>query len=294
MKIVVAPQWKDQGTYKEATDSDAARASQLQVDDANTYIDKDGGGNMTFTDAVTGTKTLAQLAVSGDTAWAAKGDLIVGTANDAAAVLTVGAEDTILMVQSGTPAWVAAAAAGEIVGVAAAAEGSANNFARSDHTHQIQHSIADNHVLTVDDASAADDNMARFTANGIEGITALQTFTTIQSAAIVAKGNLGASPTIDWTAGWFQTGTVDQAATAFAMTDPGANGYYRIMLTNGAASARTFTFAAATNLDHAANWRNSLACTSMAATSGTRILLEFLRYAENKYIGSYVEIGVET
>jgi len=39
------------------------------------------------------------------------------------------------------------AAAGEIVGVAAAAEGSAHSFARSDHTHQIQHSIANNHIV---------------------------------------------------------------------------------------------------------------------------------------------------
>jgi hypothetical protein len=65
------------------------------------------------------------------------------------------------------------AAAGEIVGVAAAAEGTAHSFARSDHTHQIQHSIADNHVVTVDDADAASGQIARFTANGIEGVTAV-------------------------------------------------------------------------------------------------------------------------
>jgi hypothetical protein len=36
-------------------------ASQMQVDNSSTYIDKDGSGNMTFTDAVTGTRTLKQL-----------------------------------------------------------------------------------------------------------------------------------------------------------------------------------------------------------------------------------------
>lgn len=35
--------------------------AQLKVDDAFTYIDKDSFGNMTFTDVVSGTKTLKQL-----------------------------------------------------------------------------------------------------------------------------------------------------------------------------------------------------------------------------------------
>ena len=76
------------------------------------------------------------------------------------------------------------AAAGEIVGVAAAAEGSAHSFARSDHTHQVQHSIADNHVLTVDDAAAADNDFARFTADGIEGLTVAEAITALLAAAL--------------------------------------------------------------------------------------------------------------
>lgn len=63
------------------------------------------------------------------------------------------------------------AAAGEIVGVAAAAEGTAHSFARSDHTHQVQASIADDHIVTIDDADAADDQVCVFTASGIEGVT---------------------------------------------------------------------------------------------------------------------------
>jgi len=62
------------------------------------------------------------------------------------------------------------AAAGEIVGVTAAAEGSAHSFARSDHTHQIQHSISNNHIVTVD-GSPNDNEYARWTANGLEGRT---------------------------------------------------------------------------------------------------------------------------
>ena len=40
---------------------DSPQFAQLKIDDTSTYIDKDGSDNMTFTDAVTGTKTLAQL-----------------------------------------------------------------------------------------------------------------------------------------------------------------------------------------------------------------------------------------
>ena len=47
------------------------------------------------------------------------------------------------------------AAAAEIAGVQAAAEGSAHSFARSDHDHQIQHGIIDNHLVTIDDADVA-------------------------------------------------------------------------------------------------------------------------------------------
>jgi len=61
------------------------------------------------------------------------------------------------------------AAAAEIAGVQAAAEGSAESFARSDHAHQIQHAITDNHLVTMDDADAADDDYAKFTADGLEG-----------------------------------------------------------------------------------------------------------------------------
>jgi hypothetical protein len=57
----------------------------------------------------------------------------------------------------------------ELASVQAAGEGSAHTFARSDHAHQIQHSIADNHLVTVDDADAADNDYAKFTADGLEG-----------------------------------------------------------------------------------------------------------------------------
>ena len=41
-----------------------------------------------------------------DTLWAAKGDIVVASANDAAGVLTVGAEGTVLASRAGMPKWV--------------------------------------------------------------------------------------------------------------------------------------------------------------------------------------------
>jgi len=64
-KIIPSPQWLDKGTYKEPLDGDNIRVPRLEVDDATTFIDKDASNNMTFEDAVTGSKTLAELATGG-------------------------------------------------------------------------------------------------------------------------------------------------------------------------------------------------------------------------------------
>jgi len=49
----------------------ATVSARLNIVDSSTYLDKDGSNNMTFTDAVTGTKTLAELAAGGggSTVW---------------------------------------------------------------------------------------------------------------------------------------------------------------------------------------------------------------------------------
>jgi len=64
-----------------------------------------------------------------------------------------------------------AAAAEEIAGVQAAAEGSSHSFARADHAHAINHGIADNHVVTIDAADVAADEIGVFTADGLKSQT---------------------------------------------------------------------------------------------------------------------------
>jgi len=75
------------------------------------------------------------------------------------------------------------AAPAEIAGVQAAGEGSAHSFARSDHAHQIQHGITDNHIVTIDSADVADDEYARFTADGLEGRSVAEVLSDLGVAA---------------------------------------------------------------------------------------------------------------
>ena len=75
------------------------------------------------------------------------------------------------------------AAAAEISGVVAAGTGTSHSLSRADHIHAINHGITDNHIVTVDDADAADDDYAKFTANGLEGRSASEAFGDIKQAA---------------------------------------------------------------------------------------------------------------
>ena len=77
--------------------------------------------------------------INHDTTWAAKGDLIAGTANDTAQVLGVGANDTILMADSGQATgmrWQAPASTTEIADIADTEDaGTSDTWARGDHVH---------------------------------------------------------------------------------------------------------------------------------------------------------------
>jgi len=59
----------------------------------------------------------------------------------------------------------------ELASVQAAGTGSSHSLARADHAHQIQHSIADNHLATIDGTAnqPVDNDYAKFTADGLEG-----------------------------------------------------------------------------------------------------------------------------
>lgn len=74
--------------------------------------------------------------------------------------------------------------ASEIAGVQAAGTGTSHSLARADHVHAINHGITDNHLITIDSADVADDEYARFTANGLESRSA----TEVRSDINVADG----------------------------------------------------------------------------------------------------------
>ena len=109
------------------------------------------------------------------------------------------------------------AAASEIAGVQAAATGTSHSLARADHAHQIQHGITDNHLVTVDDASVADDDFARFTANGVEGITVAEAITALLAVALPENVAIVLDPALSADgkySGIVETGTAG-AALAF-------------------------------------------------------------------------------
>ena len=92
-------------------------------------------------------------AIGTDTFWAAKGDLAVGTANDTAAVLTVGADDTILMADALAATglkWVASAIPSTQAFGDAADVGTADTFTRGDHKHAIPADPVTAHAAAAD------------------------------------------------------------------------------------------------------------------------------------------------
>jgi hypothetical protein len=132
-----------------------------------------------------------------ETDFNAKGDLLSASADDTPVILSVGVNDKVLTADSAEASglkWADAgggahkdthdpedgadpldtAAAAEIAGIQAAGVGTSHSLARADHAHQIQHGIADNHIVTIDHAAVADNDYAKFTANGLEGRSSAQ------------------------------------------------------------------------------------------------------------------------
>ena len=152
------------------------------------------------------------------------------------------------------------AAASEIAGVQAAAEGTSHSLARADHAHQIQHGITDNHVVTIDQADFANEEFVRGTAAGIESrsnaevkaqLTYLQAGDANNMAdalltrpeikdygeSVNALGDLGGgSDAIDIELGNVVTATVSTAEQTFTFTNPSDSGTacsFTLILTNG-------------------------------------------------------------
>ena len=85
--------------------------------------------------------------------WVAKGDLIVGTGNDAAAIVSVGADDTILMAdaaQSAGVKWVASGTPSTQAFGDSAVVGTADTFTRGDHKHAMPADPVTAHAAAAD------------------------------------------------------------------------------------------------------------------------------------------------
>jgi len=105
-------------------------------------------------------------------------------------VTAYGAHQTTHSPNDGSDALDCAAPA-ELAGIQAAAEGTADTLARADHAHQIQESMADNHIVTVNDADAATNDMARFTSTGgLEGRSAQEVLTSLLALTLLENESI--------------------------------------------------------------------------------------------------------
>jgi len=80
--------------------------------------------------------------------------------------------------------------AAEISVVVGAGTGSSHSLARADHVHAINHSLNDNHIVTIDGTTNAPANAdyAKFTAGGLEGKTAAEVMVDLPAASTTAPG----------------------------------------------------------------------------------------------------------
>lgn len=103
-------------------------------------------------------------------------DITPDLANDEGNADTLARSDHIHNVPTDAP--------NELIGVQATFQGSDYTYAQSDHDHQIQHSIADNHLVTIDgDPNAGE--YGRFTADGIEGRTIAEVVEDIKGSLVL-------------------------------------------------------------------------------------------------------------
>lgn len=137
-----------------------------------------------------------------DTTWAAKGDLIAATGNDAASVLTVGADDTILMADTAAATglkWVAAGTPSTQAFGDSAVVGTSDTFTRGDHKHAMPAHGLSQHQELIATADLTDwPRVASLDLNS-QKITSLLDPTGAQDAATKAYVDATAAG-IDWKA----------------------------------------------------------------------------------------------
>lgn len=86
--------------------------------------------------------------------------------------------------------------AAEISAVVAAGTGTSHSLARADHVHAINHGITDNHIVTIDGADIADNEYARFTADGLESRTASEVYTDLLGQVMLENDAIKLDPAL--------------------------------------------------------------------------------------------------
>lgn len=156
-------------------------ASQHAVSGADTVFPADPGADKYLMwDNDTGVLVWADAVGGGgggdvatDTIWDAAGDLAVGTGANTAAKVNIGAEEVVARIGAGNIDGIAMAeqtVLGRLTGGSIAA---------------VTVGIADNNIVQIDSADVADNEYARFTANGLEGRTSSEVYTDLLSQVLL-------------------------------------------------------------------------------------------------------------
>jgi hypothetical protein len=132
--------------------------------------------------------------------FSAKGDILGASADNTPVILSAGTNGYVLAANSAQASgleWISAgtpsshkdshdpndgadpldtASAAEISTVVAAGVGTSHSFSRADHIHAINHSISNNHIVTIDGTTnqPVSSDYAMFTTNGLEGLSKSQ------------------------------------------------------------------------------------------------------------------------
>jgi hypothetical protein len=132
--------------------------------------------------------------------------------------------------------------------------------------------------------------LGRLTAGAVKGISVTELFyNLIMSLGIEAHGNLGAAHTLDMSAAFQHSGTVDQACT-ISITDPGVSCMCRIRLTKSAdATARALTWQK-TGGGGTFLWAGNVALSSLTQNAGVYDVILW-RVAADTYDCSYITMG---
>ncbi len=174
----------------------------------------------------------ASGSVATDTIFDAKGDLAVGTGSDTSAKLTVGANDTILMADSSQTTgikWVASQTPSTQAFSDAAAEGTADTYARGDHKHAMPANPGGGGAVTLLSTTTLGSSAASIDVSGISGsykdLIVVAKLRGTASATVIDSWLRVGNGSVDTGSNYSDQGSFQGSSGGSVLTDSGTKEY---------------------------------------------------------------------